>query len=124
MEAYVKLKFPNEIDNLRDEKDPKVLIKEQSRVLAGLTNFYLGQMEYEHAMEFLENSLHELSLKKWAMEDDYNGKLSDIMQLVKFKPTHEVFRLLQQSYVEARAHLNSQVVEGEKRLETIEKDLE
>ena len=51
-------------------------------------------MEYEQAMEFLENTLHELSLKKWAMEEDYNGKLSDIMQLVKFKPTHEVFRLL------------------------------
>jgi len=80
-------------------------------------------MEYEHAMEFLENTLHELSLKKWEMEEDYNGKLSEVMQLVRFKPTHEVFRLLQQSYVEARAHLNSQVVEGEKRLETIEEDL-
>ena len=42
VEAYVKLKFPNEIDALRDEKDPKVLFKEQSRVLAGLTNFFLG----------------------------------------------------------------------------------
>jgi len=83
------------------------MIKEQSRVLAGLTNFFLGQMEYEHAMEFLENTLHELSLKKWEMEEDYNGKLSEMMQLVKFKPTHEVMRLLQQSYVEARAHLNA-----------------
>ena len=46
-------------------------------------------------MEFLENTLHELANRRWNMEEDYSGELSKMMQLVKFKPTHEVFRLLQ-----------------------------
>ena len=43
--------------------------------------------------------------------------------MIKFKPTHEAFRKLQEAYVEAQMHLSQAIEEGGKRLKQIEEDL-
>jgi hypothetical protein len=51
-------------------------------------------MEYEDAMEFLENSLYHRQLQKWGDDNEYTGDLSKERKMIKFKPTHEAFRKL------------------------------
>ena len=122
--AFVQLRFPEAIKALSTEKDEEVVRRESEFHLQELSNFFLNQMEYEDAMEFIENTLHHLQSKKWGEDEpQFAGDMSKQMKLIKFKPTHEAFRKLQESYVDARAHLGAQIVEGQKRLESIEEDL-
>ena len=74
-------------------------------------------------MEFLENSLHHRQLQKWGEDNEFSGDLSKERKIIKFKPTHEAFRKLQEAYVEAQMHLSQSIEEGGKRLKQIEEDL-
>jgi thiamine phosphate synthase YjbQ (UPF0047 family) len=77
-------------------------------------------------MVFLENTLHQMQVKKWggdSFEAQPEGDMSKKMLLIKFKPTHAAFRHLQEAYVDSRAHLQAQIVQQQTRLEAIQADL-
>lgn len=80
-----------------------------------LTNFFLGELEYEDAVEFLQSSFQFLFRKKLISEGKDPGpedEEADILKLIKFKPTHNSFKKLQESYVDARLHLTNQTLKG------------
>ena len=114
--AFMKLKFPAAIEKIKAMRDQEEKDDHSHFTLQELTNFYLSQMEYEDAMEFLENSLHHRQLQKWGEDNEFSGDLSKERKMIKFKPTHEAFRKLQESYVEAQMHLSQAIEEGGKRL--------
>ena len=92
--AFVQLRFPEAIKALEREKDEKVIQDLSIHNLQEYTNFILGQMDYEDAMEFVENTLHQLQMQKWDKDAGFQGDMSKQMKLIKFKPTHEAFRKL------------------------------
>lgn len=48
----------------------------------------------------------------------------DISKLIKFKPAHESFRRLQETYVDARLFLTEIIMKGKNRFEEVQKELE
>lgn len=48
----------------------------------------------------------------------------DISKLIKFKPAHESFRRLQDTYVDARLFLTELILKGKKRYEEVQRELE
>jgi len=121
----VELRFPNLIKELKSVKSEKEVFDRSIHQLQELTNFFLNQIEYEDAMVFLENTLHQMQIKKWGgdSESQPEGDMSKKMKLIKFKPTHSAFRHLQEAYVDSRAHLQAQIVQQQTRLEAIQADL-
>ena len=104
--AFMKLKFPAAIEKIKTMRDQEEKDEHSHWTLQELSNYFLGQMEYEDAMEFLENSLYQRQLQKWGDDNEYTGDLSKERKMIKFKPTHEAFRKLQEAYVEAQMHLS------------------
>ena len=60
--AFMKLKFPAAIEKIKAMRDQEEKDEHSQWTLQELTNFFLSQIEYKDAMEFLENSLYQRQL--------------------------------------------------------------
>ena len=114
-QAFVELRFPLTVKELRHIKDQKVSENLQKEQLQDLTSFFLNEFDYEDAVHFLQVAFQELRRKKMEQSGKDPGpadKEADIVKLIKFKPAHNSFRKLQETYVDARLHLTNLLMKG------------
>ena len=108
VQAFVELRFPVTIKELKFFKEQKDIRKLECDQLQDLMSFFLNEFDYEDAVHFLQVSFQDLRRKKMEQSGKDPGpieKEADIVKLIKFKPAHDSFRKLQEVYVDARLHL-------------------
>lgn len=127
VQAFVNLKFPqtiNELNHVRGQQQVKDIERDQ---LLELQEFFLDQMDYEDAVHYMQMAFQTLRRNRLAKDGQDPGPLEsepDISKLIKFKPAHESFRRLQETYVDARLFLTELIMKGKNRYETVQRELE
>jgi hypothetical protein len=89
--------------------------------------FFLDQMDYEDACGFLQESFQHLRRNKLIKDGNDPGPIErepDVSKLIKFKPAHNSFRKLHETYLDARLYLTNQILKGRNRYEEIQRELE
>lgn len=92
-----------------------------------LNEFFLDQMDYEDAVAFMQMSFQTLRRNRLMKDGQDPGPLEnepDISKLIKFKPAHDSFRRLQETYVDARLFLTELIMKGKRRYEEVQRELE
>ena len=115
VQAFVELRFPVSLKELKLIKDEKMAKTLESEQLQDLVSFFLNEFEYEDAVHFLQVAFQDLRRKKMEQSGKDPGpadKEADIVKLIKFKPAHASFRKLQETYVDARLHLTELLMKG------------
>lgn len=87
-----------------------------------LNEFFLDTMDYEDAVAFMQMSFQTLRRNRLMKDGQDPGPLEsepDISKLIKFKPAHESFRRLQETYVDARLYLTEIIMKGKNRYEEV-----
>ena len=95
--------------------------------LLELNEFFLDQLEYEDAVQFMQMSFQTLRRNRLMKDGHDPGPLEnepDISKLIKFKPAHNSFRRLQETYVDARLFLTELIMKGKNRYEEVQRELE
>lgn len=64
VQAFVELRFPVSIKELKIIKDEKVAKALENEQLQDLVSFFLNEVEYEDAVHFLQVSFQDLRRKK------------------------------------------------------------
>ena len=120
--AFCNLKFPQtiaELTHVRGEQQVKEIERDQ---LLELNEFFLDQMDYEDAVQFMQMSFQTLRRNRLMKDGQDPGPLEnepDISKLIKFKPAHNSFRRLQETYVDARLFLTEIIMKGKHRYEEV-----
>ena len=84
-------------------------------------------MDYEDACQFLQETFQTLRRNKLIKDGSDPGPIEkepDVSKLIKFKPAHNSFRKLHETYVDSRLYLTNQILKGRNRYEEIQKELE
>lgn len=83
-------------------------------------------MKDEDAVQFIQVCFQHMHRKKLAAEGMKLQPMDeepDWLRLIRFKPTHQAFKSLQNAYVDGRLYLTDCVKKGTNRLEEIRLDL-
>ena len=92
-----------------------------------MMEFFLDQMDYEDAVEFLQETFQTLrrnKLMKEGIDPGPREKEPDVSKLIKFKPAHNSFRKMHETYVDARLYLTDKILKGRNRYEEVQRELE
>ena len=87
----------------------------------------MDQMDYEDAVHYMQLSFQTLRRNRLVKDGQDPGPLEsepDISKLIKFKPAHDSFRRLQDTYVDARLFLTELIMKGKTRYEAVQRELE
>lgn len=126
MQAFCNLKFPptiGELAHVKSETQTRAIEKDS---LLEMCEFFLDLMDYEDAVEFMQEAFQTLRRNQQVKEGQDPGPIDkepDISKLIKFRPAHASFRRLQETYVDARVYLTDLILKGKRRLEDVEREL-
>ena len=127
VQAFVNLKFPqtiSELQHVRGQQQVKDIERDQ---LLEMNEFFLDQLDYEDAVAFMQHTFQNLRRNRLIKDGQDPGPLEnepDISKLIKFKPAHDSFRRLQETYVDARLFLTELIMKGKRRYEDVQRELE
>lgn len=91
-----------------------------------MMTFFLDQFDYEDSVGFMQlafQNLRRARQKKGGVDPGPIDKEPEIAKLIQFKPAHNSFRNLQESYLDARLYLTELTHKGRKRLADIQREL-
>ena len=125
--AFVNLKFPATVSEMRHVRGVQQIKDIERDQLLELQEFFLDQMDYEDAVHYMQLAFQNLRRNRLKKDGQDPGPMEsepDISKLIKFKPAHESFRRLQETYVDARLFLTELILKGKKRYEEVQRELE
>lgn len=125
--AFVNLKFPPTIEEMAFIRDQTQIAGVEREALLELVEFFLDQMDYEDSVHFLQASFQTLRRNKLMKEGTDPGPLQnepDVTKLIPFKPCHDSFRKLQDSYLDSRLYLTNLIMKSKSRFDEIQRELE
>lgn len=115
VQAFANLRFPPVITALQKESDPEEIEAVQMEQMLDLVIFFMGEIKDDDAIEFIQAQFQHMHRKKLAKQGVNLPPVDDEpdwLRLIRFKPTHEAFHNLQDSYVDGRLHLTQLLEKG------------
>ena len=109
---------------MRGQQQVKDIERDQ---LLEMNEFFLDQLDYEDAVAFMQHTFQNLRRNRLIKDGQDPGPIEnepDISKLIKFKPAHDSFRRLQETYVDARLFLTELIMKGKQRYEDVQRELE
>lgn len=123
VQAFANLRFPPVITAIQSETAQDEIDQVTMEQMLDLVIFFMGEIQEEDAVEFIQAAFQHLRRKKLqnqGVKVPPPTDEPDWLRLIKFKPTHNAFRNLQDSYVDGRLHLTQLLSNGRDRLLNIE----